>query len=73
MEKYKNLFNLSSKLEKVLKLKKKEGSIINFNIDTIPDDRAIKITVVPKRTLKSINTTITIGKRGKSKRNENDT
>jgi hypothetical protein len=62
-DKYKKLFEISSKLEEMLKLKKKYGILNNFNIKIIPDDYKIEIFALYKKSLKSIKTTIIIKKK----------
>jgi len=64
-EDYKNLFDASRKIEKLLELKKKEGILNNFHVEIIPDDFRIEIIAFYKKAVKTIKTTIRISRKGK--------
>ena len=64
-DKYKKLFKVSSKIEEMLKLKKEDGILNNFIVETIPDDNKIEIFASYKGPIKDIKTTIMIGKKRK--------
>ena len=40
---YQSLINVSSRIEKMLKLRKEKGVINNFNIERVPDDNKLVI------------------------------